>query len=403
LAWQARSSAFLHNTRYLQLLIYHRMNPRPLYIFLFYSCISITVRAQHISGAMQFQNPVSVQDSNSISLSYSNLFYFRDYEYFHNIQTGYTLFGTWHYPRITVQPTTWLKLEAGALLQKDFGDKQLDRAWPVFSLQLQHQHFRFLFGALEGHQSHGLIEPLMSYDKMIERPIEEGFQFKWKTKRISADIWLDWERRQKENADHPEELTGGLSFTYTLTNPGKPWQISIPVQFIAPHKGGQLDTNHSIVTTVLNSAIGLKMEWNDPNDAWLKQVSVDAYYAGYKHMHKSNLYPFEDGNGFLANLFLQSKWNVSLLASYWKGSDYIAPKGGKLFQSISSIPGREHYTEPERQLLFLNLLYEKELTTGFFIDLRYHPYFDLRNHFLEHAFLILLSYRDVFKLGKLKK
>jgi hypothetical protein len=366
--------------------------------------IATTTHSQHISDAMRFDDRATVTDSNSISLSYSNLFYFRDYEYFHNIQTGYTLFGTWHYPRLTIQPNKWLKLEAGALLQKDFGDEQLDRAFPVFSLQLQQKNVRVLFGALESNQSHGLIEPLMSYDQVIERPVEEGFQFKLKTDKITTDIWLDWELRQKENSDHSEELTGGLSFAWLLTKPGIPWKLSIPLQVIAPHKGGELDTNHSIVSTVLNSAIGLKAEWVEPGHSnWLNQISLDAYYTHYYHDHKSTLYPFEKGHGFLANLFLRSRWNFSLLASYWKGFNYIAPKGGKLFQSISSIKGREHYFENERKLLFLNLMYEKQITPGLFVDLRYHPYFDLRSKFMEHAFLILFSYRDIFKLGKLKK
>src|SRR6185436_21107787 len=98
------------------------------YIFLLTSFSLSNVMAQHISDAMQFIKPVEEKDSNRLSLSYSNLFYFRDYEYFNNIQTGYTLFGTWHDPRISYQPNKWLRLEAGVLLQKEFGDKKLDKA-----------------------------------------------------------------------------------------------------------------------------------------------------------------------------------------------------------------------------------------------------------------------------------
>ena len=367
-------------------------------------CLGLSSYSQHISGAMDFSAPINSVDSNTIGISYKNLFYFRDYEYFHNIQTGYTLFGTWHDPRITIQPNQWLRLEAGVLLQKEFGDKKFDRAWPIFSLQLQRKNFRFLIGALESNQAHELLEPLMSYDKVIERPVEEGVQFKIKNKRISLDLWLDWELRQKENSDYPEELTGGLSTTFTLTNPDKPLQVKIPVQFVMPHKGGQLDTNHSIVTTVMNNAAGVYIQWNNPNkNSWLKQLRADGYYVGYKHFHKSTLYPFDEGHGQLINFFLQSKWNLAFLSTYWNGNDYIAPKGSKLFSSISSIPGRESYKEPKRELLFLSLLYEHEIFPGFFIDARYAPYLDLNNNFLEHSFLILLSYRGHFKLGSLRR
>ncbi|MES1215248.1 MAG: hypothetical protein ABUT20_07020, partial [Bacteroidota bacterium] len=261
---------------------------------------------------------------------------------------------------------------------------------------------RFLFGAIEGNQSHQLADPLMSYDRIIERPVEEGFQLKINNNILKADIWLDWEFRQKAYANHSEELTGGLSLSYMLTKPGKPWQVKIPLQIIVPHKGGQLDTNHSVVSTTINHAKGLWIEWNNPNKEHLvKQVRADGYHIGYTHSQDKNLFPYNNGNGWLANFFLQSKWDVSFLASYWNGHHYIAPHGGKLYQSISSISGRENYTEPERKLLFLNLLYEKEMFPGFFVDFRYTPYIDLQKHFTEHAFLLLFSYRKNFRLGSL--
>src|SRR6202008_2713313 len=87
-------------------------------------CISLRSSGQHISEAMQFINAVEAKDSNSFSISYTTLSYFRDYEFSKNdIQTGYTYFGSWHYPRLVIQPSKWLKIEGGALLQKDFGDK----------------------------------------------------------------------------------------------------------------------------------------------------------------------------------------------------------------------------------------------------------------------------------------
>ncbi len=379
------------------------MNRLRFYILLFFTGSFLSANSQHISGAMQFANPIEVKDSNTIQLSYSNLFYLRDYEYFHEIQTGYTLFGSWHYPRISITPNKWLKLEAGVLAQKDFGENDFSKLLPIFSLQLQHKDLRFLFGAIEGNQTHQLAEPLMNYDRVIERPLEEGFQLKINKKRLQADLWLDWELRQKINAGHPEELTGGLSFSYALTKPDKPWQVKIPLQIIIPHKGGQLDTNHSVVSTTINHAKGLWIEWNNPDkNNWLQQIRTDGYHIGYSHSQDSKLYFYNKGNGWLANFYLRSKWNISFLTSYWKGQHYIAPQGGKLYQSISSISGRGNYTEPERKLLFLNLLYEKEMFPGFFIDFRYTPYIDLQKDFMEHSFLLLFSYRKNFRLGSLK-
>jgi hypothetical protein len=358
---------------------------------------------QHISGAMQFATPVKAADSNTISLAYSNLFYFRNYEYYNPVQTGYTPFGSWHQPRIALQPNKWLRMEAGIFLQKDFGDKKLEKALPVFSIQLQQKNFRMIFGALEGAQSHRLTEPLISYDKVFERPIEEGLQFLLNTKRFSADLWLDWELRQKENANHPEELTGGLAVNYILTNPDKAIQIKIPAAIILPHTGGQLDTNSSLVSTTYNTSAGIAAEWSNPvKTSLFKRLKTELHYTSYTLSRNDPVYPFLNGDGVLFNFFLQSKWDISFLATYWGGNRFIAPKGNKLIQSISSIPG-SNYTEPRRRLLFLNLIYEKELFPGFFIDARYSPVINLKKNKLENSYLILLSYRNLFRLGKLKK
>ena len=372
-----------------------------LLICTFNFCFNVT--GQHISGAMQFANPVQAADSNSISFAYSNLFYFRDYEYFNNIQTGYTPFGTWHYPRIAVQPNRWLRIEAGAFLQKEFGDRQLERAWPMFSVQLQQKNLRLIFGALEGAQSHQLTEPMMSYDKIIDRPVEEGMQLKLNTKRFTADLWLDWELRQKENADYPEELTGGLAMNFNLSEPAKPLQVKIPIAFLLPHKGGQLDTNSSVVTTTFNKSAGIAAEWTNPDkNKWLKQVKGEAHYTHYKLLKDQTVYAYTKGDGILLNFFLRSKWDLSFLATYWGGNTFVAPKGNKLMQSISSIPGNQS-TDPERRLLFLNLIYEKELFPCFFIDARFSPVINLQSHKYENSYLILLSYRNFFRIGKLKR
>ncbi|HPG12119.1 MAG TPA: hypothetical protein PLU37_11350 [Chitinophagaceae bacterium] len=359
--------------------------------------------AQHISPAMDLTSPIQQKDSNSISFSYNNLFYFRDYEYFNPIQEGYTLFGTWHYPRFALQPNKWLRFEAGALLQKEFGAKKLDKVLPVFSMQFRHKNLRFLFGALEGNQAHRLPEPIMNYDMIIERPIEEGFQVKYNTDKLKADLWLDWELRQKKTADYPEELTGGVSVSYLISKPSKPLHVSIPLQLITPHKGGQLDTNHSAVYTVINTSAGLVSEWDNPNHSeWTKKVRVGLHFLGYNLSQKKHIYPFNKGNGFLSNLYIHTKWNFSFLASYWKGNQFIAPKGAPIYQSIS-YAGNSSYTEPKRELLFLNLIFEKEILKGLFTDMRYSPYLDLHNKLFEHSFLIYFSYRKKIFLGKIRK
>jgi hypothetical protein len=377
------------------------------FVLFFFTVLGAVGVGQSVPETMKFINPINTADSNSIGVSYNTLSYFRDYEYFKNkIQTGYTFFGTWHYPRLVIQPSPRLRLEAGVLVQKEFGDRHAQDARVMFSLQFMPvKNTRIIFGALEGTLSHNLVQPLMDWDRIIERPIEEGFQIRHNSNHFDVDLWLDWSLRQTVNSNFPEELTGGLSFAYKLTKPGKPWQVKIPVQFVTPHKGGQLDTNHSIVTTVLNSAAGINAEWKEENTKkFIKHFSADIYHVGYKHFHKSNLYPFDNGSGILANVLAKSKTDIGVALTYWNGDQFIAPLGAPIYQSISSIlPKYAGYSEKERNLLLINLFYEKELFKNFYTYASVYPYVDLKNGYLEHSFLIMFSYKNNFRLGKLRK
>ncbi len=361
--------------------------------------------AQYISAAQQQKEQIQPEGNQTLSLAYSNLFYMKNYEYFNHIQEGYTYFGTWQRPELCYQPNDWLQLSVGFLAQHDFGEKKFSRLLPVYALQIQKNNFRFRFGTLEGNLNHGLIEPLMSYDKIIERPIEEGVQFLYKSKHFNTDLWLDWQVLQQKGDDFPEEFTGGAALKYTITKPEKSWQISVPLQFVLPHRGGQMDNNISEVSTVIDGAIGLNASWHNPKPLqFIQQVKADVYYANYFHSEKAKSpYPFNRGNGIMANAVIQSRWGLSLVGTYWKGHQFINPRGAPIYGSLTVVDKWPRYWEAERELLFVNLVYEKEILPNLFLDARMSPYYDFKNNLLEYSFQVLASYRNVFSLFKFKQ
>jgi hypothetical protein len=376
------------------------------FLFLFFLSLltSFGVNAQFISKAQLFERPLEQKDSSSLSITYQNLFYLRDFEYYNKIQTGWTSFGTWHDTRLTLQPNKWVRFQAGLLLQKEFGDMALNRAIPFFSFQYQKKDTRLLFGILEGHQNHRLIEPLMQYDQTYLHPHEEGIQLKIDKKKYWLDVWLDWERRQLINDTNPEQLTGGISSTLNLNKPNAANQVKWVNQVIISHRGGQLSSQALPVSTTTNFAQGLWTEWNqtDPTN-WLRQFRTDAYYVGYSLQGSNNLQIFDKGHAFLWNAAIQTKWNVFLVASYWNGHHFISSKGGQLYQSITSPVIRFAYSEPNRELFFINLGYEKELFPGFLMHARLTPYRDFNNSLNEVSAYVMFSYRGNFKLNKFKK
>jgi hypothetical protein len=84
--------------------------------------------------------------------------------------------------------------------------------------------------------------------------------------------------------------------------------------------------------------------------------------------------------------------------SYWNAMNYLAPRGGDLFQSMSSIYAQNKVTQKNRQLLFMRLGYQKQIFENFNVDVRFEPYVDLVNHFLEYSYSIYITYKKDFHL-----
>jgi hypothetical protein len=59
------------------------------------------------------------------------------------------------------------------------------------------------------------------------------------------------------------------------------------------------------------------------------------------------------------------------------------------------------YGEPDRELLFATLIYDKQLFPNVSIDMRLEPYYDLKNRFLEYGYSVFLRFNKNFFLKKL--
>ena len=58
-------------------------------------------------------------------------------EYFNDIADGYTLFGYHLNPKLVYFPAEFIRIEAGALLWKDFGTNNYNQVRPTFTIKLQ--------------------------------------------------------------------------------------------------------------------------------------------------------------------------------------------------------------------------------------------------------------------------
>ena len=370
--------------------------------FLALFVFSINAKAQFNNEAIY--NRIRPVDSLSgeLHFNFNNFNYVRNYEYSNNFHDGYTLYGTQIEPQLVYYANPNLAITAGAYIRKDFGNEGIYDAKPLFSLKYHKRNLTLIFGSLEGNIQHGYIEPLYDFERKITTPIEYGTQLLVERERFRLDSWISWQKMIYKGDPVKEEIVGGLATETDLINTGY-WKLSIPAQFLAFHQGGQIDVLKSVsISTLFNGAVGFKLHSVIGRN--VKEVFTDNYAAVYKDFSPEKVRAYQGGFGLWLNAGVNTKWGT-LVASYWKGNNFITIKGMPLYQSVSENLYEKGFTQNSRNLLALRYAYQKELVPHLYLDFRFEPHVDLdhsdKNLQFNHS--LFLTYKEDFRLFKLKK
>lgn len=338
-----------------------------------------------------------VEDTGKLSLEVEALPYLRNYEYFGDIPLSYTLFGYQLMPQLKYQLNEHFSLKAGAFLRREFGRAGYTDVEPVLTAKYQKKSLSLLLGTLEGSLNHRFIEPVYNVERFITNRLEQGAQAIINKEKFWLDWYIDWEKAIEVKSPYREELTMGLSTRIALLH-NEQVRIELPLQLLAAHKGGQIDTSGLPVETLLNTAVGVAASF-PLQSSFLEGIRTEHYYTTYSDASGQKRQLFEKGKGWFSSLVFQSRWNIDVDARYWRGDTYYGAKGGPLYSSVSQkIPG---YSEKERELVFLSFIYDKQLYPNLFVDLRLEPYYDIRNSFMEYSYSIFLRFKKDFLLKRL--
>ncbi|HEY5406920.1 MAG TPA: hypothetical protein VIJ92_07530 [Ginsengibacter sp.] len=347
--------------------------------------------------------PVIAADSQQLSFNLYNLNYINNTEWFGNIPLSGTLFGYQIIPELEYQISPKLILKGGLYLQKEFGRPHYTTVDPTFTVKYRTKHASFLIGTLEGNNNHQYIEPIYDYKLIINERLENGFQFKVDTKAYSHDFFINWRVAIHPGDPFKEQFDIGYVSKINLLNKGK-INLSLPLQLLYSHKGGQYDTlSTTPLTSIVNTAIGASLTYNIDHKL-LKKIVFDNYYVNYKDISGTKVQPFNEGNAFLSHLLFDFK-NVGIDLRYWNGEGYIGPRGMALFQSVSEkYPG---VVEKHRELLIVSFIYDKEIFKNVNFDFRLIPYKDFIEHIssgtgLEYSYEMYIKYNLKFNLKKIK-
>lgn len=330
----------------------------------------------------------------ALSLDVHNFNYFRNYEYFNDIADGLTYYGLQLSPVLTWQANEHLLLYGGVFLRQDFGNEGFRKIQPLIGIKYQKNGLSLVNGALEAHAAHRYVEPLFDYDRIITDPVEYGTQLILDRPRHHTDVWVNWENMIYKNSDEQEKIMGGISSRIRLWEEGL-HRLSLPLQALLYHSGGQIDTGSLPVRTWQNYAVGLAYRWE--KEGALKALHTENYFLLYRLQGEDPDNPYSSGMGAYLNAGADTRW-LNLMLSYWAGNDFVAPLGAPLFQSLSSKTGREGFTQDKRNLLFLRLIKDFTLADELQVSARFEPALDLDSSQLDYSMSLYLVYRGIFEL-----
>ncbi len=371
------------------------------HIFLLLLCICITtgtVLAQLDNSFFYDDYTLEKQDSGKIKFGFEFMGFLQNNEFSQQVIPGYTLFGYQFRPYISFSPAGNVRIEAGGFMNKDFGNENFSEIRPVLSVQYQNNGFSLIFGTLEGALSHRLIEPVYDFENIIRRRIEDGLQLKYVKDRVYTDIWVEWINMIEFGDPEQEEFNAGLSFRYTLVDlPGV--KVEVPFQLMANHMGGQIDISNATAGTIFNSSPGIGLIVPLRKNGMLHAVRSELYLSFYDATDPVKNQPVLSGSAYYINLTGAFKW-FDIMISYWNGDDYYAPYGSALYRSPAFDYEVSGYYEENRNLLIGRILYEKKLSGGMSLGIRFQPIYDINNQLFDHMESLFLRFRTDFILNR---
>ncbi|MCB9246636.1 MAG: hypothetical protein H6606_09430 [Flavobacteriales bacterium] len=333
-----------------------------------------------------------------MSLRIENLNYFRNVEYRSPIDEGRTLFGLQFSPEVSYQIDDAWKVSSGLFLKRDFGSDEFDQNFPTFQLKYAHENLSFIFGRLEGNMDHGLIEPLLDPERTITDRVENGFQFLMSRDRFDLDIWLDWRKAIYPLSAFREEFDAGVTGQYNIVRSDS-FILSIPVDILAHHKGGEIDTSGLPSVSQFTFSYGSSFSWQLSGNG-VRRIRGGVYFNNYEDV-STRATTFIDGLGQYA--FLSADWReFGLMITYWDSHQFQSSNGDVYYQSVSRKDPAQYLLDYRKVWMF-RAFFERDFGNDLALLARVNYIYDVNERQNDLITEFYLRWNGVFNLHKFKK
>ena len=351
---------------------------------------SLSLKAQIADRVYKTDYHIDPEKARELSVELDNISFFKDNEYTGKFTKGYSLPGLWVQGKAVYYPLRNIKLEAGVhMLIYHGANKYPSMAYqdiaywkgdqyqkgvhvlPYFRAQMAlSDHVNIVLGNIYGASNHNLIEPLYNPELNLTADPETGFQVLAGAPWIDLDAWIDWQSFIFRDDTHQEAFTVGLSTRFKLNAPSSTFHCYIPLQILAQHRGGEIDTiRESSVQTLMNGAVGAGVTWNIDRRI-LKRVNVELDAAGY-YQQKGELWPYHKGIGVYSSAFVDLG-NFRVKMGHWICNDFITMFGIPYFGTVST--KKEGMTYDKPQTLFYSIEYSRMFGKHYALGLKADAY-----------------------------
>jgi hypothetical protein len=337
-------------------------------------------------------------DEGDIYLSIVNQNFFINNEFSRPVVKGYTLPGQTFSPFLRFQPSHDFSIDAGLQLTHYFGVDEPVYVYPLLTAALKmNSAITFRIGAINGDLNHRLSDIIYFDENYYGGEPEYGVQFEVNTDRLWLDTWVNWQKYIVEGDSVSEQFVAGLSAQVSLVKFGNGLQLTMPLQLMAFHKGGEIDVSETSDRSEVNTLAGLEVENKNSNAAI--RLGGFAHVLLYKELKSDQYNVYKDGWGIETGATMYSR-NHQMRLSWWKGSEFLAENGDPLYLSVSDYD--ESLMFPNTQILTGKYVWNKTFASQLNFSFLLHGFYDIEQRAFSYSYGVQLLYSPAVFLKNLK-
>ena len=308
----------------------------------------------------------------ALTVKVGALAFFKDNEFDGNVVKGYSLPGFRLQPRLAYRPIPQISMELGVHATVYEGANEYPsyvfhdiakwkgsqyqrgaHALPFFRAAA-HLHrpggsrVTIAVGDIYGGATHSLLLPLYNPELLLTDDPEAGAQVLVDRPLWHSDVWVNWQSYIFEESTHQEAFTVGWAQRIRLldtslrsaaspcptASPRPRHRLSIPLQLLVQHRGGEQDATDFGVQTIANAAVGLAWDADFQRRHGITAAHAEA--SGLFALQQSGtLWPFDFAPAFWGSASLTLQRDLMLGVGLFHAADFCSLYGSPFFGTLS--------------------------------------------------------------------